>query len=1216
VTTISGHSGSTPPAPGIPQPKASAQIFPRYAAFNPANGDIAIAQTKAGSVFVELIVGSDTSTRYNIETDPGPPPVFGGTLTSGDVYIVAGTGTNGLIADPGNNQFGDSTSPAATANPITPTSIAFDHNGNILIAGRNSNNSEVSAGASAIQVVAKSTGTFYGVSMTAGNLYTIADVGLSGAPATAINMGDVAAVADGMSLDPQGNIVVGDGVGAIFVNTQTSGSLNLYGLNIPHQSSQVIAGNAQGTTHCSPGAANTAASGLFLQSAAPFVDASDNVYVNDNEGGAGVGCVWALPAQSGTFDGLNVTAGNAYKLAGNGGTTSTADGTAGVNANVAGTSGITIDPAGNVVLGVSGTAAGTSHAIQILAESTCASSCNWGLASTTAGDIYTIASGSSPGPANLTGPSSVLSDGTGNLYVTDGVTGSANLDEATGGPAALPVVTSVNPNAGPLAGGTAVTISSSVPNFTGATAVHFAALAATPFTVSPSGSQITTTSPGPGAGTVDVTVTTPAGTSAVTSADQFTYEPAPTVTGVAPTSGSTSGGTSVTITGTSFTGATAVHFGANAATGVVVNSASSISAISPMGAGTVDVTVTTPGGTSTANPPGDQFTYIPAPTVTGVSPSAGPLVGGTPVTITGTNFMGTGFGAATVMFGANAATGVVVNSASSISAISPMGAGTVDVRVTTANGGTSAANPPGDQFTYDPVPTVTGVSPNAGPLAGGTAVTITGTGFVAGATVHFGASAAPGAVVNSATSISVPSPSHGAGTVDVTVTTPGGTSAANPPGDQFTYDVVPTVSAVSPSSGPGAGGTGVTITGTGFVAGATVHFGANAATGVVVNSATSISATSPAGAGTVDVTVTTPGGTSAANPPGDQFKFIAAPTVTSVSPNTGPDAGGTSVTITGTGFLGDAATVSFGGAAATNVVVNSDTSITATSPAGAGTVDVTVTTGGGTSATSGADHFTYVAPVLGYWFVGSDGGIFSYGGAGFFGSTGGMVLNKPIVGMAATPDGNGYWLVASDGGIFAYGDAQFYGSTGAMRLNKPIVGMAATPDGKGYWLVASDGGIFAYGDATFFGSTGAIHLNKPIVGMAVTHDGNGYWFVGSDGGIFAYGDATFLGSTGALTLNKPIVGMAATPDGNGYWFVGTDGGIFAYGDAQFYGSTGSLTLNKPIVGMAATPDGNGYWFVGSDGGIFNYGDATFSGSTGGMPLNKPIVGMAAQPGGA
>ncbi len=125
-------------------------------------------------------------------------------------------------------------------------------------------------------------------------------------------------------------------------------------------------------------------------------------------------------------------------------------------------------------------------------------------------------------------------------------------------------------------------------------------------------------------------------------------------------------------------------------------------------------------------------------------------------------------------------------------------------------------------------------------------------------------------------------------------------------------------------------------------------------------------------------------------------------------------------------------------------------------------------------------------PPKGYWFVASDGGIFSFGNAHFYGSMGGKPLNKPIVGMAATPDGKGYWFVASDGGIFSFGDAHFYGSMGGKPLNKPIVGMAATPDGLGYWFVASDGGIFSFGDAKFFGSMGARHLNKPIVGMAAT----------------------------------------------------------------------------------------------------------------------------------
>ena len=86
--------------------------------------------------------------------------------------------------------------------------------------------------------------------------------------------------------------------------------------------------------------------------------------------------------------------------------------------------------------------------------------------------------------------------------------------------------------------------------------------------------------------------------------------------------------------------------------------------------------------------------------------------------------------------------------------------------------------------------------------------------------------------------------------------------------------------------------------------------------------------------------------------------------------------------------------------------------------------------------------------------------------------------------MAPAPDGSGYWLVASDGGIFSFGSVSYYGSTGGMALSAPVVGLARTPDGVGYWMVARDGGIFAYGDAGFFGSAGGLPLNRPVVGMA------------------------------------------------------------------------------------------------------------------------------------
>jgi hypothetical protein len=174
--------------------------------------------------------------------------------------------------------------------------------------------------------------------------------------------------------------------------------------------------------------------------------------------------------------------------------------------------------------------------------------------------------------------------------------------------------------------------------------------------------------------------------------------------------------------------------------------------------------------------------------------------------------------------------------------------------------------------TFVAAPTVTGISPTNGPIAGGTSVAITGTGFTGATAVKFGTIAATSYTVNSATSITATSPAGSAGTVDITVTTPGGTSATSS-ADKFTYAAAPTVTGISPTNGPIAGGTSVAITGTGFTGATAVKFGTIAATSYTVNSATSITATSPAGsAGTVDITVTTPGGTSATSS-ADQFTF-------------------------------------------------------------------------------------------------------------------------------------------------------------------------------------------------------------------------------------------------------------------------------------------------------------------------------------------------------
>jgi len=255
-------------------------------------------------------------------------------------------------------------------------------------------------------------------------------------------------------------------------------------------------------------------------------------------------------------------------------------------------------------------------------------------------------------------------------------------------------------------------------------------------------------------------------------------------------------------------------------------------------------------------------------------------------------------------------------------------------------------------------------------------------------------------------------------------------------------------------------------------------------------------------------------------------------------------------------------------------------------------------------------------PPEGYRLFASDGGIFTFGDAGFFGGTGGLSLNSPVVGMAGTPTGDGYWLVAMDGGVFAFGDAQYFGGLGDQTLAEPIAAIATTPSGRGYWLVALDGGVFTFGDAGYFGGLGGQRINAPIVGMTATPSGQGYWLVGIDGGVYAFGDAEFLGSVGDVPLNAQVVGIARTESGRGYWLVGLDGGVFAFGDAPYTGGLGGVQVNAPIVGLARTSNTNGYALVGLDGGVFTFGDAPFLGSTGGMQLNQPVLGMANETGGS
>ena len=249
----------------------------------------------------------------------------------------------------------------------------------------------------------------------------------------------------------------------------------------------------------------------------------------------------------------------------------------------------------------------------------------------------------------------------------------------------------------------------------------------------------------------------------------------------------------------------------------------------------------------------------------------------------------------------------------------------------------------------------------------------------------------------------------------------------------------------------------------------------------------------------------------------------------------------------------------------------------------------------------------------------STGPVIAFGDVSSLGAPPGDRLNAPLTGMAATPDGKGYWLVGADGGVFTYGDAGFYGSEGGSNvLITPFVGIAPTTDGHGYWITGDLGNVYNFGDAPNEGALPRFPV-APVVGIAAAPTGDGYWLVGADGGVFTMGvHNQYYGSMGGKRLNAPMVGMAATPDGRGYWLVAADGGVFSFGDAHYYGSMGGKRLNAPVVGMASAPDGRGYWLVAADGGVFSFGDATFHGSTGATPASGsvPVAAMAAAPDGA
>ena len=1000
ITVVVSHAGPATVTLGHPKPVATADISAGDLAYDPTNGDEAVSVvTGAGQAHVYLIAGATEPNEYHIETTATGPTY--GALVKGDVYLVAGSGPLSMISDPGASTAltGGSTSPVATANPIAPRSVTFDHSGNLLIAESDSTTVQIASG---IQIVAKtacSVSCPYGYStLAAGDLYTIVALGgWRGSTRTPALVLGFQVNGWGVAVDSSGNIVDSANGAVLFINEQSS-SVSRYGKTLASKQATVIAGTATGTGAgtCGDGNKNVPATGgtsANLQFPHPIVDASGNVYVNDNRGAADTGCTWVLPAATGTLDGQTMTAGDLYSLTGAATTTAATNGAVANTAGLPNPSGVALDPAGNLVVSL----AGGTPALAVIAESTD----TYYDQSMTKGHVYLISGGASatrtttPGNATgfkFSGTAAVATEATppfgitslvtgapGDLLLADGTSATTGtLYLVTGGPTGAPVptptITSIEPTTGPLAGGTVVTIDGT--NLTDAS-VEFGTVGASTVVVKDPTTLTAKVPRGSEEGKISVSVTTLGGTAIDPTGFTYTLT-APTIVSITPHTGSVLGGTMVTISGTNLTGAT-VDFASTSATTVVVRGPTSVTVHDPPhSAGTVAVSVTTGGGTATLT---TAFTYIEA----------------TPP---------------------DAPTGVTATRAGS-------GKVQVDWKAPATDGGSPITG-------YTVTSTPTGKS-----CATTGALTCTVDGLTNGTTYGFTVRA------TNAAGTSIPSvPSH---LVPATIPGSPGTPTAVP-GDESAVirwtAPTPTISG-SPitqytvTSAPTARTCTAPAMTTHLCTMTTLKNGTTYTFTVQATNAVGTGPTStPSNAAIPEPSLPgAPTDVAAEAGDGDALVSWAAPASDGGSPITGYTATSTpsGKTCTTTGAL----------SCIVSGLTNGDTYTFAVSATNAEGTGATSTPSLPVTPTSSAPVTPTGPPTQGYWEVASDGGIFAFGTAQYYGSMGGKPLAAPVVGLVATNDDGGYWEVAGDGGIFAFGDAQFYGSMGGQPLDAPVVGLVA-----------------------------------------------------------------------------------------------------------------------------------------------------------------------------
>ncbi|MDQ0872139.1 uncharacterized protein YegL [Paenibacillus sp. V4I3] len=536
---------------------------------------------------------------------------------------------------------------------------------------------------------------------------------------------------------------------------------------------------------------------------------------------------------------------------------------------------------------------------------------------------------------------------------------------------ANPTVSLINPNNGPLAGGNIVTFTGNY--FMSGIQVKFGDIIA-PIYMNTNATYLKVTAPaGVKEGVVDISFQNPDGSS-LTIPGGYTYIAPPVekleIQSVTPNTGLVTGKDIVYIVGNKFESGLKVYFGNDEAPIITYYSGQKIKVTSPVvaNAGTVDVKVVNPDNTSATMAGGFTYNQLPiqqAPSITDITPNSGPIAGGDILYINGANFVQ----GMNLFFGSTQVPVSTFYSSSRIKVVSPAStlAGPVDVKVVNpdgqenilASGYTFIAPPP------PAAPVVTTLTPNSGEKIGGEIIYIDGQNFVNGVKIYFGSNQANVLTYYSASRLKVSAPSSTlAGQVDVKAVNPDSQEGTLAKG--YTYLTppplpAPLINSLTPNKGLLPGGELIVINGTGFQQGATVTFGSKTVNLTTFTSAIKVSVTAPSSAsvGTVDVKIT--------NPDGQSFTFVQGytyelpvPTITNLTPNHGPLAGGTVVYIDGTNFDPNM-TVKLNGQSVPISSYYGSTRIKIITPSSAvsGSLPLVFTNPTGTTATSA---FTYDAP--------------------------------------------------------------------------------------------------------------------------------------------------------------------------------------------------------------------------------------------------------------